>query len=236
MNATEWFTKTNGLTKISGFGPRTHPVTKVKGHHNGNDYGGKGVRGKPVLCPSDGIVTSSGVDAKGYGQYVGVTIPSKHVLVFAHLDKRSVKKGQKIQRGDFIGILGNTGVSTGPHLHFQVNKPGGGTRGKNYWGDPDEFDFGGDDEVRIHCVVGFSETDAPTILPVVQILRKKDDCPIYYRNTMTKALAKYQTIYMVGGSEKEIRELAPDAKIIPITGPTRLETAVAAWDWCLKNK
>jgi len=93
--------------------------------------------------------------------------------------------------------------------------------------------------VRTHCVVGFSEADAPTLLPIVQVLRRTDDCPIYYRNTMTKALAKHETIYVVGGGEdfvKEIKELAPNAKFVPITGPTRLETAVAAWDWWSKHK
>jgi len=56
---------------------------------------------------------------------------------------------------------------------------------------------------------------------------------------MTKALAKHETIYVVGGGEdfvKEIKELAPNAKFVPITGPTRLETAVAAWDWWSKHK
>lgn len=192
------------------FGPRIHPITKKAGHHNGIDYGGK--RGKDILCPADGTVTSSRLDPKGYGNYVGVTNKSGHVLVFAHLDSRAVKKGDKVRRGDSIGQLGSTGASTGPHLHFQINRPGGGVRGSSYWGDPDKFDF--EEEDKVDIILLNSQSDAQAGF----WLHQKTGATIVIRGAGNKLLPLARTIYIVGGEADSVHRLAPQATLVHLAG------------------
>ena len=133
-----WFTSiAHNFRTTSPYGPRGDNF------HRGIDFGGPGVRGTPVSCPWHGTVSHSGYDSssRGYGHYVGVKMDCGHTMVFAHLDRRDVAVGQWVYRGRTVGLLGNTGFSTGPHLHFQINRPGTGVRGSGYWGDPDEFVF-----------------------------------------------------------------------------------------------
>lgn len=217
MTATEWFTKVNGLVVTSPYGVRIHPVTKIKSHHNGIDFGGRNVRGKDILCPKAGIVTNSGFDAKGYGYYIGVTVESGHVLVFAHLDSRTVKKGDKVRYKSVIGKLGNTGKSTGPHLHFQVNKPGGGTRGKNYWGNPDEFDFGGED-VKFVLVNTWSD------VPFAKRLMEKLGCFMAWRTDngeLVGNLADASEVYVCGG---KVTDIPAGPKVINLSGANAFAT------------
>lgn len=240
MNVTEWFTETNGLVLTSGFGEREYWLNGklVTDFHRGLDFGGRNVRGKLILCPGAGVVTHAGFNDGGYGHYVGVKMPTDFTQVFAHLDERGVKVGDRIRRGDSIGKLGNTGKSTAPHLHFQINRPGTGVNGSGFFGHPDDYVFE-EDDMRTHCVVGNTEVDSPILMPVVQVLRRQDDCPIYFRTTMTKSLNQYRTVYVVGGTEADVRALAPDAEIVLISGGPgtgRLETAVAAQKWVSINK
>jgi hypothetical protein len=174
------------------------------------------------------------------------------VLLFAHAKEVHVKTEQRVKWGQEIYAQGGSGAKGladyGIHTHLEVRKYEKIFHDRPWLMrkrlDPEKYLFlkahlEGESDVRTHCVVGFSEADAPTLLPIVQVLRRTDDCPIYFRNTMSKGLANYETIHAVGGGEdfvKEIKALAPAAKINHISGPTRLETAVAAWDWWAKNK
>lgn len=148
---TRWFTEiAHNFVVTSPYGNRP----TLGDFHRGIDFGGKGVRGTPVKCPRAGTVTNAGFDTKGYGNYVGVRLPDNHTMVFAHLDRRDVKKGDKIAQGHIIGTLGNTGNTTGPHLHFQINSPGTGVRGNGACGDPDDYIFekGGSGMAKQHKI------------------------------------------------------------------------------------
>lgn len=105
----------------SRVGWRKHPVLKYRKFHAGTDYGVP--TGTPVRAAQDGVVES--VTRKGAG---GLAVKIKHsngyTSVYMHLSKFKVKKGQKVKKGDIIALSGNTGRSTGPHLHFGLYKKG----------------------------------------------------------------------------------------------------------------
>jgi murein DD-endopeptidase MepM/ murein hydrolase activator NlpD len=106
------------LTMTSGFGTRTHPVTGEKGKmHKGIDLAGK--MGDPVKSFKPGIVTTAGWD-NGYGNWVEVLHPDGTSSRYGHLSSISVKKGQQVGGGELLGAVGSTGLSTGPHLHFEI--------------------------------------------------------------------------------------------------------------------
>jgi murein DD-endopeptidase MepM/ murein hydrolase activator NlpD len=106
----------------SSFGYRIHPFTGYNVFHEGIDI--SNIIGTPLHSTADGIVSFVGY--KGYfGNVVEVTHPaSGFKTVFAHMKKASVTAGQIIKRGEIIGYLGNSGRSTGPHLHYEVRKLG----------------------------------------------------------------------------------------------------------------
>src|SRR5690554_2494342 len=94
---TRYFTEiAHNLKVTSDYGPRD-----FDGFHRGIDFGGSGCRGTPLTSPWYGTVTHAGYDsaAKGYGHYIGITLESGHVMVFAHLDERLVSKGDTIAEG-----------------------------------------------------------------------------------------------------------------------------------------
>ncbi len=109
------------------YGMRTDPFTKKKAFHGGLDF--KAKRGTPVYSPADGIVR---IASRKYGfgllvelQHGRGFFPGKKKSVryrtrFAHLSKIEVRRSQKIKRGDLIGLVGSTGRSTGPHLHYEI--------------------------------------------------------------------------------------------------------------------
>ena len=74
-----------------------------------------------MLSTGDGIVAFSGYD-KGFGQKVTINHGYGYKTIYAHLSKLLVRQGQKISRGDIIALSGNTGASTGPHMHYEVHK------------------------------------------------------------------------------------------------------------------
>ena len=80
-----------------------------------------GAIGTPIYATGNGVVTESQFD-KGYGRHVIIDHGFSYKTMYAHMEKILVKKGQKVKRGDVIGYLGNTGLSTGPHLHYEVRK------------------------------------------------------------------------------------------------------------------
>jgi murein DD-endopeptidase MepM/ murein hydrolase activator NlpD len=101
-----------------GFGWRTHPVTKNRSFHEGLDFSCD--VGTPVQSTADGIVESAGWDG-GYGLKVIVNHGYGFKTVYGHLSKASVKRGEVIAKGDNIGLSGNSGVSSGAHLHYEVH-------------------------------------------------------------------------------------------------------------------
>ncbi len=107
----------------SGFGMRIDPFNGKWAFHSGVDI--KGRIGLPIRVTADGIVKSVGY-SRGYGKYVIIYHGRGFSTLYAHLYKIKVKRWQRVKRGDVIGLMGNTGRSTGPHLHYEVrvgNRP-----------------------------------------------------------------------------------------------------------------
>lgn len=103
----------------SGFGMRVHPVYKSVMFHSGTDFAAP--EGTRVQATGDGFVSFSGYD-RGYGQKVTINHGYGFQTVYAHLSKSLVRQGQRVSRGEIIALSGNTGVSTGPHLHYEIHK------------------------------------------------------------------------------------------------------------------
>ncbi|MCG8341844.1 MAG: M23 family metallopeptidase [Chlorobiales bacterium] len=103
----------------SGFGVRHHPIYKRRIHHDGIDFSAPS--GTKVYAPGNGVVRYTGYDF-GYGKKIVIDHGFGYTTVYAHLSRSLVKKGQKITRGDIIALSGNTGISTGPHLHYEIHK------------------------------------------------------------------------------------------------------------------
>jgi murein DD-endopeptidase MepM/ murein hydrolase activator NlpD len=105
----------------SGFGRRYHPILKTIRPHTGIDI--TAPRGTPVYATADGTVSSE-QGGSGYGITVVLNHGYSYQTLYAHLSKRLVKTGQRIKRGQLIGYVGNTGLSMGSHLHYEVLKGG----------------------------------------------------------------------------------------------------------------
>lgn len=105
----------------SGFGMRLHPILKVMRMHTGIDFSAK--RGAPIYATGDGVVAHT-KHSPSYGNEVLIKHGFGYQTRYAHMLKYIVRKGQKIKRGDCIGYVGNTGISTGSHLHYEVLKNG----------------------------------------------------------------------------------------------------------------
>lgn len=101
----------------SHFGWRIDPVYGYRNHHDGIDFGAH--RGVPVYASGDAVVLFKGWK-QGYGNTIDLDHGYGYVTRYAHLHKFNVEKGQKVVRGEQIGLVGNTGKSTGPHLHYEV--------------------------------------------------------------------------------------------------------------------
>ena len=106
------------IALASGFGLRIHPVYKVKKMHNGIDFAAS--IGTPIYATADGTVTSVSVRFSGYGKMVEIDHGFGYRTRYAHMHDFTVKKGQQVKRGDLIGYVGDTGLSTAPHLHYEV--------------------------------------------------------------------------------------------------------------------
>ena len=106
---------------ISGFGMRYHPIYNISRRHTGVDFAGK--RGEPVYATADGVVRSDGAGS-GYGISVVLNHGNGYQTVYAHLSKKAVRDGQKVKRGEVVGYMGSSGLSSGVHLHYEVIKNG----------------------------------------------------------------------------------------------------------------
>lgn len=107
----------------SRFGSRRDPVNNKKSFHEGVDFGGK--RGDKIHATGDGVIVTA--SRKGsYGNYVLIDHQNGYKTAYAHMQNYTVNKGDRVKRGQLIGQVGNTGRSTGPHLHYEIiykNKP-----------------------------------------------------------------------------------------------------------------
>lgn len=107
---------------ISGFGWRIDPIYKTRHMHTGMDFTAK--RGTDVYATGDGVVEEIENKRWGYGKSIIINHGYGYKTRYAHLSGFKVKKGDKIKRGQLIGLVGSTGRSTGPHLHYEVEKNG----------------------------------------------------------------------------------------------------------------
>ena len=106
----------------SGYGWRVDPVYKTKKMHWGLDFTAE--VGTEIYATGDGVVEEVTQNAWGYGREIVINHGFGYKTRYAHLSKFMVKEGQQVKRGETIGLVGNSGKSTGPHLHYEVEKDG----------------------------------------------------------------------------------------------------------------
>ena len=113
----------------SGFGYRTSPFTANREFHRGLDIAGR--LGTPVYAPADGKIRFAG-NRRALGNTVAISHGYGVETLYGHMHELKVKGGQKVVRGQEIGLLGSSGRSTGPHLHYQVQVNGVPVNPRNY--------------------------------------------------------------------------------------------------------
>src|SRR5690606_11217242 len=106
----------------SGFGMRIHPVYKVRKLHTGIDFAAP--IGTPIYATADGTVAEVSVRFSGYGKMIEIDHGFGYRTRYAHMHDFAVRQGQNIKRGELIGYVGDTGLSTAPHLHYEVLRNG----------------------------------------------------------------------------------------------------------------
>ena len=92
--------------------------------HKGIDISSSGIYGKPIVAADSGTVIVAGYNNGGYGNYVMVDHGNGFITLYGHMSAYAVSSGQRVSQGEVIGYVGNTGRSTGPHLHFEVRVDG----------------------------------------------------------------------------------------------------------------
>jgi murein DD-endopeptidase MepM/ murein hydrolase activator NlpD len=105
----------------SGFGARSDPFNGLPAFHEGVDI--STARSEPVLATADGIVLRSGW-AGEYGKAIAIAHGDRYETLYGHLEETLVTEGQRVHRGDRVGLVGSTGRSTAPHLHYEVHVDG----------------------------------------------------------------------------------------------------------------
>lgn len=105
----------------SSFGERFHPILGYERFHAGVDLGAR--YGSPIVAAADGRVVSAGWRG-GYGQAVSIAHAGGVQSLYGHMSRIAAYSGEMVRRGQVIGYVGSTGLSTGPHLHFEVTKNG----------------------------------------------------------------------------------------------------------------
>ena len=124
-------TNKNLRSMASGFGYRLHPIYKTYKMHSGIDF--TAPTGTPIYATGNGRVVPAPDGASGYGNHVVIDHGFGYKTLYAHMYKSKVRMGQVIKRGQLIGYVGNTGLSSGPHLHYEVIKNGNKINPINYF-------------------------------------------------------------------------------------------------------
>jgi murein DD-endopeptidase MepM/ murein hydrolase activator NlpD len=106
------------IALASGFGMRIHPVYKVKKMHTGIDFAAP--IGTPIYATADGVIDELQISFSGYGKMIEIDHGFGYRTRYAHMHGFAVHKGQRVKRGELIGYVGDTGLSTAPHLHYEV--------------------------------------------------------------------------------------------------------------------
>ena len=114
-------TPINGARLSSPFGNRKHPILGFTKHHNGTDFAAP--TGTPIMASGNGTVIKAGWCGNG-GNCVRIRHNSSYTTGYGHMSKIATKTGRRVRQGQIIGYVGNTGMSTGPHLHYTVSHNG----------------------------------------------------------------------------------------------------------------
>jgi murein DD-endopeptidase MepM/ murein hydrolase activator NlpD len=134
--------KNKELKRIaSGYGRRIDPYYKKLKFHYGVDFSAP--KGTPIYATGDGTIAKVKKSRRGFGNHVVINHSYGYESLYAHMTKYTVRKGQKVKRGDIIGYVGSTGKSTAPHLHYEVHKDGRKINPAYYFHNdlsPEEFD------------------------------------------------------------------------------------------------
>lgn len=129
------------LTRMaSGYGWRLDPFTKERKFHKGMDF--TAPQTTPVFATGNGVVQRADNLASGFGNHVRIDHGFEYMTIYAHLSKITARVGQRVKRGDIIGLVGSTGRSQAPHLHYEVWYKDEAVNPINfYYGDlsPEEF-------------------------------------------------------------------------------------------------
>ncbi len=115
----------------SGFGWRIHPIYKIRKFHDGMDF--TAPLGSDIYVTGDGVVEEIESSLRGYGNKIVIDHGFGYKTLYGHLSGFNVKQGQHVKRGDVIGFVGNTGLSTAPHLHYEVHHNGQKVNPINYY-------------------------------------------------------------------------------------------------------
>jgi len=102
----------------SPFGYRKHPIYKKRLIHRGSDFAAK--KGVPIVATTDGLVVRSGFEGNGFGKQVWITDDYDNIHLYGHMSRTKTRKGRKIKKGTVLGYVGNTGRSSGNHLHYAL--------------------------------------------------------------------------------------------------------------------
>lgn len=114
-----------------GFGWRTHPIYKTAEFHPGMDFAAP--EGTEIRATGDGTIERADNMAHGYGNHVVINHGYGYQTLYGHMTKFAVKVGQQVKRGQLIGYVGSTGLSTAPHVHYEVIKGGQKTNPINFY-------------------------------------------------------------------------------------------------------
>lgn len=126
---------------LSGFGMRMHPIYKIPRFHSGIDFSAP--EGTKIQATGDGVVKHVEKKSTGYGLNIMIDHGYGYETRYAHMNEILVKEGQKVTKGEVIGLIGDTGSSTAPHLHYEVHYKGKPVNPIQYVMDglsPDEYD------------------------------------------------------------------------------------------------
>jgi len=115
----------------SGWGYRIHPIYKIRKFHFGMDF--TAPTGTDVYSTGDGVISVVRSSKRGLGNHIIVDHGFGYTTIYAHLDRFNVRQGQTVKRGDIIGFVGSTGLSTAPHLHYEVKLNGKNVDPANYY-------------------------------------------------------------------------------------------------------